>query len=99
MPPKYPEPQITLSLKQEFAYQILAGNKEWESRVLLGAGRLKQLKAGDLVSFHWFTRARVTAVVEEVKTFTTLREMLTKIPPHKFLPSGNFTIQDACEAL
>ena len=94
----FPRPDLTLTLKQEYAYQILAGNKEYESRHLKGNGKLANLQPGQVVSFHWYTSERVMAQVSEILKFESLQAMLAEIHPSKFLPSGNFSIAEASEA-
>ena len=85
-----PPVDLTLTLKREYAMAIATGEKSWEARHLTRKGKLFHLKAGDRVSFHWYTAERVSATVAEVRKFESVTAMLENIEPQLFIPRLDF---------
>ena len=81
-----PPVDLTLTLKREYAMAIATGEKTREALHLAGKGKLFHLKAGDRVSFHWYTAERVSATVAEVRKFESVKAMLENIQPQHCIP-------------
>ena len=90
--------QLCLPLKRDLAYQILACSKVYESRIAGSPqSKLTNLKAGDVIAFHWYTNERVTAKILQVQVFESLQRMLQCIPRGQLLPGASLSLEDATQ--
>lgn len=87
-------PALTLTLKKEFAFQILSGEKQYEARRLKGK-ILSNLVPGNWVSFHWYRNERVAAQAEQVLRYGSAFEMLSDIEPDMLLPGQHLSFDEA----
>lgn len=90
-------PVVTLFLQRGYAEAILAGIKVWEGRPTNSKG-VARAKAGDCVHFR-VGRMKdaliVRATVAEIRTFSSLREMLRQVGVSALLPDGPKDIESA----
>lgn len=90
-------PVVTLFLQRKYAEAILAGIKVWEGRPSSSKG-VARAKAGDCVHFRVGRQKGaliVSAVVAEIRTFSSLRDMLRDVSVSALLPNGPRDVESA----
>ena len=90
---------LSLPLKKDLAYEILASSKVYESRIArTRRAKLMNLKPADVLAFHWYSNERATAKILQIQEFDSVQSMLQCIPRGQVIPGASLSLANETAA-